>query len=48
MQSIFREYDIRGIFEKELDEKTVTAIGFYLGLEVKKMRHKKTVRVNRL
>ena len=36
MQSIFREYDIRGIFEKELDEKTVTAIGFYLGLEVKK------------
>lgn len=36
MQSIFREYDIRGIFEKELDEKTVTAIGFFLGIEVKK------------
>jgi len=35
MQSIFREYDIRGIFEKELNEKTVKAIGFYLGNEMK-------------
>lgn len=35
MQSIFREYDIRGIFEKELNEKTVKAIGFYLGTAVK-------------
>lgn len=35
MQSIFREYDIRGIFEKELNEKTVKAIGFYLGGVVK-------------
>ncbi len=35
MQSIFREYDIRGIFEKELNEKTVKAIGFYLGEAIK-------------
>ncbi len=35
MQSIFREYDIRGIFEKELNEKTVRAIGFYLGEAIK-------------
>jgi len=34
MQSIFREYDIRGIYEKELSEKTTKAIGYYLGLEV--------------
>lgn len=35
MQSIFREYDIRGIFEKELTQKSVTAIGYYFGLEMK-------------
>lgn len=35
MQSIFREYDIRGIFEKELNEKTVKAIGFYLAGAIK-------------
>ncbi|MEA3418029.1 MAG: phosphomannomutase/phosphoglucomutase [Campylobacterota bacterium] len=28
--SIYREYDIRGIFEKELNEETVTKIGFAL------------------
>ncbi len=28
--SIFREYDIRGIFEKELNENIVKKIGFYL------------------
>lgn len=35
MQSIYREYDIRGIFEKELNEKTVKAIGYYLGEQIK-------------
>ncbi|MEY4505066.1 MAG: hypothetical protein RL154_1363, partial [Pseudomonadota bacterium] len=32
MQSIFREYDIRGIFEKELTKDSVTKIGYFLGL----------------
>ena len=36
MTNIFREYDIRGIFEKELNEKSVKLIGYLLGLEVKK------------
>jgi len=36
MKTIFREYDIRGIFEKELNEKSVNLIGYYVGLEVKK------------
>lgn len=34
MQSIFREYDIRGIFGKELTKQSVKAIGFYLGKNV--------------
>ncbi len=34
--SIFREYDIRGIFDKELNEATVKRIGYYFALEVKK------------
>ena len=29
--TIFREYDIRGIFERELNEHSVKLIGFYLG-----------------
>ncbi len=37
MQNIFREYDIRGIFEKELDEKSVKLIGYLLGKEIKKI-----------
>ncbi len=37
MNSIFREYDIRGIFEKELNEQTVKLIGYFLGLHVKKL-----------
>lgn len=37
MQNIFREYDIRGIFEKELNEKSVKLIGYLLGKEVKKV-----------
>jgi len=37
MKSIFREYDIRGIFEKELNEKSVKLIGYFLGLHVKRI-----------
>jgi phosphomannomutase/phosphoglucomutase len=33
-KSIFREYDIRGIFEKELHEQSVKLIGYYLGQKV--------------
>ncbi|HFQ62045.1 MAG TPA: phosphomannomutase/phosphoglucomutase [Epsilonproteobacteria bacterium] len=33
-KSIFREYDIRGIFEKELHETSVKLIGYYLGQKV--------------
>lgn len=33
-KSIFREYDIRGIFEKELNEKSVKLIGYFLGQKV--------------
>ena len=36
MQSIFREYDIRGIFEKELNEDVVKKIGYYLAKELLK------------
>ncbi len=32
--SIYREYDIRGIFEKELNEDTVKKIGFTLGKQI--------------
>ncbi len=34
MQSIFREYDIRGIFNEELNEQTVKQLGLFLGREV--------------
>lgn len=37
MKSIFREYDIRGIFEKELNEQTVKLIGYFLGQKVKEV-----------
>ncbi len=37
MKSIFREYDIRGIYEKELNEQTTKLIGYFLGLQVKKL-----------
>jgi len=40
--SIFREYDIRGIFEKELNEQSVKLIGYYLG---KKIGGEKTVSI---
>ena len=36
MNNIFREYDIRGIYEKELNEQTTKLIGYFLGLYVKK------------
>ena len=32
--NIFREYDIRGIFNKELNESTVKKIGYYFALEL--------------
>jgi len=32
--SIFREYDIRGIYERELNEQSVKLIGYYLGLHI--------------
>jgi len=32
--SIFREYDIRGIYEKELNERSVKLIGYYLGQKI--------------
>jgi len=35
MQHIFREYDIRGVFEKDLNEKTVKLIGYFLGKKIK-------------
>ncbi len=37
MKTIFREYDIRGIFEKELNEKSVKLIGYFLGKRVKRV-----------
>ena len=36
MKSIFREYDIRGIFEKELNEDIVKKIGYFLGQKIDK------------
>ena len=35
-RSIFREYDIRGIYEKELHEQSVKLIGYFLGRQVGK------------
>ncbi len=35
MRSIFREYDIRGIFQKELNEETIKKIGYFLAKRVK-------------
>ncbi len=34
MKTIFREYDIRGIFEKELNEQSVKLIGYFLGKRI--------------
>ena len=35
MKSIFREYDIRGIYQEELNEQTVKKIGYFLGKKIK-------------
>ncbi|SFV62961.1 Phosphomannomutase / Phosphoglucomutase / Phosphoglucosamine mutase [hydrothermal vent metagenome] len=35
MKTIFREYDIRGIFEQELNEQSVKLIGYFLGKRIK-------------
>lgn len=35
-EAIFREYDIRGIYGQDLNETSVKAIGYCLGLEMKK------------
>lgn len=37
MQTIFREYDIRGIYEKELHEQSVKLIGYFLGKRVREV-----------
>lgn len=37
MEHIFREYDIRGIFQKDLNETSVKAIGYKLGSEILKV-----------
>jgi phosphomannomutase/phosphoglucomutase len=34
LKTIFREYDIRGIFEKELNEQSVKLIGYFFGKRV--------------
>ncbi len=34
-KTIFREYDIRGIFKKELNEQSVKLIGYFLGKKIK-------------
>lgn len=33
-KTIFREYDIRGIYDKELNEKSVKLIGYFLGQKI--------------
>ena len=35
MKHIFREYDIRGIFEKDLNEDIVKKVGYFLGKKIK-------------
>lgn len=35
IQHIFREYDIRGIYDQDLNEKSVKALGYLLGLKIK-------------
>jgi phosphomannomutase/phosphoglucomutase len=37
MKTIFREYDIRGIYEKELNEQMVKLIGYFLGKRILKV-----------
>ena len=35
LKNIFREYDIRGIYQQELNEEIVKKIGYFFGVEVK-------------
>ncbi len=45
-KSIFREYDIRGIYQKELSEDMVKKIGYFFALEVKaKVKNAKYISV---
>ena len=37
MQTIFREYDIRGIYPNELNEQMVKLIGYFLGQRILKV-----------
>ncbi len=37
MKHIFRQYDIRGVYEKDLNEKSIKTIGYLLGLKIKKV-----------
>ncbi len=32
--SIFREYDIRGVVDRDLNERSVKLIGYFLGREI--------------
>ncbi len=36
-KTIFREYDIRGVFEKELNKQSVKLIGYFLGKKIKEL-----------
>ncbi|HIE34583.1 MAG TPA: hypothetical protein EYP79_00085 [Campylobacterales bacterium] len=47
MESIFREYDIRGIFDKELNEDIVKKIGFFLTLRNQRLNVSIFARGNR-
>ncbi len=38
-KSIFREYDIRGIYEKELNEHSIKLIGYHLGKKIGKDKY---------
>jgi len=38
VKTIFREYDIRGIFDRDLDEPTVEKIGYFFAEEVKRRK----------
>ncbi len=41
--SIFREYDIRGIYDKDLNKQSVKLIGYFLGQKIKKFGGKVAV-----
>ena len=41
--SIFREYDIRGIYDKDLNEQSVKLIGYFLGEKIKELGGKVAV-----